>query len=218
MKKLFFSRRHIPYLFCSLSIYDLSNVLSMIWRFPRGWCDWWTLGSGVTTFHPIHHPVMDMGSQSLTAWGGVQMGLKMWLERDPGYWCLRGGGAEGVDGEKCVLDWGQGFICTTAGLWECLCEGLKMDFLTACDLELHHFILRHCLSAWQETTSLIFVKFHSWYLWTSDPGPMQMMSLVIRSSVTPFSKSCRGVMSLWGPLVSDSHWNEDSCHQSSEQL
>lgn len=42
------------------------------------------LESGVTTFHLIHHPVMDMGSRSLTGWAGggeqgcrVQMGLGM---------------------------------------------------------------------------------------------------------------------------------------------
>lgn len=44
------------------------------------------------------------------------------------------------------------------------------------------------------------------------------MDLVIRSRVTPFSKSCWGVMSLWGPLVSYSHWNEDHRHQSSDWL
>lgn len=42
----------------------------MLWRCLRGWCDGWTLESGVVTFHPIHHPVMDMGSRSLTAEGG----------------------------------------------------------------------------------------------------------------------------------------------------
>lgn len=31
----------------------------------------WTAESGVTTFHLIHHPVMDMGSQSLTGLGGA---------------------------------------------------------------------------------------------------------------------------------------------------
>lgn len=45
-----------------------------------------------------------------------------------------------------------------------------------------------------------------------------MMNLVIRSRVTPFSKSRWGVMSLRGPLVSYSHSNEDHRHQSSEWL
>lgn len=45
-----------------------------------------------------------------------------------------------------------------------------------------------------------------------------MMNLVIRSSVTPYSKSCRGVMSLRGPLVSCPHRNRDHRYQSSERL
>lgn len=58
------------------------------------------------TFHPIHHPVMDMGSWSLTVRvGGLQMGLWIGLELsyhrmvtertrvgDGGWWGQGGGG------------------------------------------------------------------------------------------------------------------------------
>lgn len=51
------------------------------------------------------------------------------------------------------------------------------------------------------------------------PRPIQMMNLVIRSSVTPLSKSCWGVMSLWGPLVSLTPTEtRTQRHQSSEWL
>lgn len=51
----------------------------------------------MVTFHPIHHPVMDMGSRSLTAEGVVEGtdGVKH-----------RGAGCGGVDGyvvSKCVF-------------------------------------------------------------------------------------------------------------------
>lgn len=53
------------------------------------------------TFHPIHHPVMDMGSGSLTAegvwrWWTVQMGLSTGPDRDAG--C----GGRRVNAQTCV--------------------------------------------------------------------------------------------------------------------
>lgn len=87
----------------------------MIWRCLHGWCDGWTLESGVTTFHPIHHPVMDMGSGSLTAEGGggvgwrwwtVQMGLSAGPDRDAGCDGRR------VNAQTCVRYWKQGYtVC-----------------------------------------------------------------------------------------------------------
>ena len=73
---------------------------TMIWRCLHGWWDRWTLESGVMTFHLIHHPVMDMGSQSVTGWEDrrgwrVQMGLRVGLERDLGRHSMVASGTRG---------------------------------------------------------------------------------------------------------------------------
>lgn len=202
---------------------------TMIWRCLDGWCDQWTLESGVTTFHPIHHPVMDMGSQSLTAWGVGRSGG--WTNKGWGRVC----GWVGGDGEKCVRDWGQGYmiwvldrpqlallnVCVwdEDGFADCLCISYVWHINKSALRHLSRiFILQLFNSTGHKTTLLILVQYSSWHLWQSDPGLLQMMNVVIRSSVTPFSKSCWGVMSLWEPLVSYSHWYEDHLHQSSKWL
>lgn len=78
------------------------------------------------TFHPIHHPVMDMGSWSLTVRvGGLQMGLwigldlsyhRMVNERtrvgDGGWW---GGEKSGPGLRSRIYAWGIRCLCVCVG-------------------------------------------------------------------------------------------------------
>lgn len=68
----------------------------------------------MTTFHLIHHSLMDMGSQSLTGledrrgWR-VKMGLRIGPEKDPCYHSMVAGRTKaglkgGANGEKCGQD------------------------------------------------------------------------------------------------------------------
>lgn len=214
----------------------MADVISELWRV--GWrpstpsiTQWWT---------------WEASPWQLGGWGGVEAtngvkdrageGSKLpqyvdWTNKGWGRVC----GWVGGDGEKCVRDWGQGYmigvldrpqlallnVCVwdEDGFADCLCISYVWHINKSALRHLSRiFVLQLFNSTGHKTTLLNLVQFSSWHLWQRDPRPLQMMNVVIRSSVTPFSKSCWGVMSLWGPLVSYSHWYEDHLHQSSKWL
>lgn len=173
-------------------------------------------------------------------WGGwgcrVQMGLRIGPEEAHGFCSMAAARTRGKwGGEKCGQDWGQGCMIGVLDgpqlAWVNVCmgneDGLSGCFCMSCAWDISksafdHFAWMLLSSACLQCKTLNHTADFSTVLWLTfvkeQPTPTQMMNLVIRSGVTPFSKSCWGVMSLWGPLVSYSHWTEDQRHQSSQLL
>lgn len=185
----------------------------MIWRCLHGWWDreLWRVGWRPSTSSITRWWTWEAGPWQVEGVAGVEdrngvrdragEGSRLrWLEEQVGE----------VDGEKCGQDWGQG--CFTGVL-----DSAPLAWLNVCVRDKDGLSVFACHVANKRVTPAAPVKtlvlYHVLQL-----SPVQMMNLVIRSSVTPFSKSCRGVMSLKGPLASYAHWNEDQRHQSRARL